>query len=89
MNTALDSLPFAHVFGPFFAPVLAILIAWTIIIKGFALWRAARNSHKIWFIVLLAANTFGILEIIYLLAFSKEKTSVAPAPAPAPGSPSV
>jgi hypothetical protein len=36
--------------------VLAILIIWSLIWKGVALWKAARNSHKAWFITLLIIN---------------------------------
>ena len=50
-------------------PVLAWLLTW----KGVALWKAARKSHLVWFIVLLIANTFGILEILYIFLFSELK----------------
>lgn len=53
--------------------IVLILIIWSIPWKGFALWKAARNSQKIWFIALLIINTFAILEIIYLIFFSKKK----------------
>jgi len=49
------------------------ILVWSIIIKGVALWRAAKDEQKPWFIVLLVINTAGILEIIYLLFFAKEK----------------
>ena len=52
---------------------LAILIVWTLIWKGLALWKSARLSQPIWFIVLLVVNTAGILEILYLFFFSKMK----------------
>jgi hypothetical protein len=51
-----------------------------------ALWKSARNGHKGWFIVLLLVNGLGVLELIYLIWFAKEKSTVAPAPAPAPRS---
>ncbi len=55
-------------------PVLVILITiWSLVWKGMALWRAARNNSKIWFVVLLIVNTLGILEILYLFVFGKEK----------------
>lgn len=50
-------------------PVIAVLIVWTLIIKGIALWHAARNGQKKWFIALLVLNTLGILELIYLYKF--------------------
>ncbi len=36
-------------------------------LKGFVLWRASKNDHKIWFVAVLFLNTLGIVEIIYLL----------------------
>ena len=54
--------------------VLAVLIVWSLIWKGMALWKAARLSSKGWFIVLLIVNTFGILEIIYIFFVAKKYT---------------
>lgn len=56
-----------------FIGLIIVLIIWTIFIKGLALWRAAKNNSKTWFIVLLVVNTLGILEVLYLLVFGKEK----------------
>jgi len=53
--------------------VLLIVIAWSVFWKGWALWRAARNAQKYWFIAILLVNTLGILEIVYLNWFSKKK----------------
>ena len=53
------------------SPILYIIIAWTMIWKGMALWRSARNKQMGWFIVLLFVNTVGILEIIYLIVSKK------------------
>ncbi len=68
-------------FYPEFTPVRSILflaaVIWSVIWQGFALWRAARNEHRGWFIVLLIIHTVGILDIIYLLAFSKKKDSTS------------
>jgi len=54
---------------------LAISLAsiWSVVWKGIALWKAGRNGHLVWFIVLLIVNTLGILEIIYIFAFSQRK----------------
>ena len=52
-----------------FASLFILALVWTIILKGFALWHAARGSQKWWFIVLLIVNTLGILEIVYLIWF--------------------
>lgn len=54
-------------------PLLLIAaIIWTLIWKGFALWRAAELKHKYWFIAILLINTFGLLEIIYLFLVTKD-----------------
>lgn len=54
--------------------ILLIFIAiWTIPWKGWALWKSARASDKIWFILLLIINTVGILEILYIFVFSKRR----------------
>lgn len=50
-------------------PILAIAALWTVVLKGFALWYAAKNEQRGWFIALLVINTLGILEIIYLIWF--------------------
>jgi len=54
--------------------ILIPIFLWTLPWKGIALWKAARNGHKKWFIVLLVVNTLAILEIIYIFYFAKPKT---------------
>lgn len=63
----------AAIFG--FTVLMSVLIVWSIVWKGLALWKAARLDQKVWFIILLIVNTAGILEIIYyfLIARQKEK----------------
>ena len=56
--------------------LLPLVGIWTVIWKGLALWRAASNRSKVWFVVLLLVNTFGILEILYLYVFGKRNDSV-------------
>jgi len=53
-----------------------LLIIWTIVWKGLALWHSARNRQTVWYVVLLIINTVGILEIIYLIFFRKKKDKV-------------
>ncbi len=53
---------------------LYLVLLWVLPWKGVALWKAARNSHKKWFIVLLVVNTLALLEIVYIFYFSKPKT---------------
>ncbi len=66
------SSPMTGMFFPFmffFLPFLILLAVWTIAIKGYALWHAAKNGQKEWFIALLILNTIGILELVYLVWF--------------------
>jgi len=46
---------------------------WAIPWKGYALWKSARLNDRVWFVVLLLANTVGLLEILYIFVFSKRK----------------
>ena len=59
--------------NPRFITVLLILTVWSLIWKGVALWKAAKNGSNAWYIVMLIVNTVGILEIIYIFFFSKKK----------------
>jgi hypothetical protein len=54
-----------------FSILFFLAILWTIAIKGYALWQAAKRGEKWWFIALLVINTFGILEIAYLVFIAK------------------
>jgi len=57
--------------------LFVVLIFWSLYWKGTALWRAARNGDKGWYIVMLIVNTAGILEILYLYVFSDGQTKPA------------
>lgn len=48
-----------------------ILLAWSLPWKGYALWLAARNKQKWWFIALLFISTVGLLDIYYIYFGSK------------------
>ncbi len=52
--------------------LLGVMLVWTLIWKGLALWKAAQLSHKKWFILILVLNTLGILDIIYLQFVAKK-----------------
>lgn len=54
--------------------IILLILAWTLPWKGVALWKAAKNSHKWWFVVILVINTFALLEIFYIFLVSKTKT---------------
>lgn len=53
--------------------IILAIVLWTIPWKGVALWRAARNNQKAWFVAMLILNTIAVLEIIYIFFFSKKK----------------
>lgn len=58
---------------PAFGIGLIVLVLWSLVWKGLALWRAAQRGETIWFIVFLLVNTAGILEIVYLFFIAKDK----------------
>ncbi|MCL4397916.1 DUF5652 family protein [Patescibacteria group bacterium] len=68
---------------PRFWPMMGVSVfAWLLplvildlILKGIALWRAARNNQSYWFVALLIFNTVGILPLVYLAFFQKTQTS--------------
>jgi len=59
--------------GPFLIIAFVLLIVWSAIWKGIALWKCGRNNQLRWFVVLFIINTASILEIIYLVWFQKKK----------------
>jgi hypothetical protein len=67
----MDNTPFGIVL------LVYLLFIWSLIWKGLALWRAAKQSQRNWFVVLiLPFNTAGILEIVYLFRFSKKRMTL-------------
>lgn len=68
---SLGALGFGTAWFTFF---LVIILVWSVAWRALALWHAARNKQRIWFLVilLLPVNTMGILEIVYLSWFRKE-----------------
>ncbi|PIZ76718.1 hypothetical protein COY05_00210 [Candidatus Peregrinibacteria bacterium CG_4_10_14_0_2_um_filter_38_24] len=55
--------------------MMILLVVWSLLWKGLALWHAGRKGQPWWFVILLVVNTMGILEIIYLFAVLKMKFS--------------
>lgn len=53
--------------------IVSLVLLWTLIWKGIALWKSCKKNHYIWFILFLILNTLGILEILYIFLFSKIK----------------
>jgi len=52
--------------------IFIIMIIWSTVWKGLALWEAGKRKEKKWFIILFIINTLGILEIIYLISRKKK-----------------
>ena len=69
MGPGLLALP---VWAP---PLFLLLILWTLVWKGLALWRSAKRGDKWWFVAFLLVNTLGILEILYLFVVTGAKIS--------------
>lgn len=52
-------------------PMIVIIVLWSIVWKGLALWHAARRDDAGWFVAMLVINTIGLLEIAYLFGVLK------------------
>lgn len=52
--------------------LVAAFLIWSLIWKGFALWRSAGLRQKYWFIAILIINTLGLLEIFYLFVIARK-----------------
>ena len=59
--------------NPWAIVALLSAVVLAIALKGFALWRAARNNSSGWFVALLLINTFGVLELLYLVVWGRNK----------------
>ncbi len=53
--------------------LFSILIIWTMVWKGVALWKAARLNHRKWFIAILIVNSLGILDLIYIFFIAQPR----------------
>ena len=67
LNTILPGI------NPFFFVALMI---WSLFWKSLAVWRAAKGKQRYWFMAILLINTMGILDIVYLVRFSKDKMGI-------------
>ena len=63
-------------YGDFPAILFLLVVAWSIFWKGIALWKAARNNQRYWFIAMLIVSSIGILEIVYIKFFQKKITQI-------------
>lgn len=55
-----------------YAWLWSLIALWSLAWKGAALWRAAKMNSMPWFIGILIFNTFGMLEIVYILITQKQ-----------------
>jgi len=55
------------------ALIFTLLILWSLVWKGLALWKSARADHRVWYVVLLVVNTVGLLDIFYIYVINKNK----------------
>ena len=55
--------------------IITIIALWELIWKGLALWQAARQNDKLWYLLILSFNTVGILPIVYIFIISKGKST--------------
>ena len=59
-------------YSPYFQTILIV----SAIIKGVAMWRAARLKQRNWFIGLLVINLLGIPDVLYLFIFAEKKLTI-------------
>lgn len=64
-------MPGAVPFSGLNTGALLLFVAWALVWKGLALWRAGRRGDRAWFVILLILNTMGIMEIIYYFLVAK------------------
>ncbi len=63
--------------------IIAVIVG-VVVLKGFALWRAARNGDRGWFIAMLVINLMGILEAIYLITHPDKTAPASPTASSSP-----
>lgn len=72
----VDTSFFSLQTNPQYMSLIFILVLWELVWKGIALWKAARESQKYWFIAILILNTVGILPILYIFLFKKGRKGI-------------
>ena len=68
LNTPYNSMLWTFLIPTLIVAIVTVVVL-TFVLKGFALWFSARAGQKWWFVAFLVINTFGILEIVYLIWF--------------------
>ena len=52
--------------------LLVAIVLFDLVMRGFGLWKSARNGQRNWFIAILIINSIGILPILYMQFFQKK-----------------
>ncbi len=73
-HSNVETLFAAEAHMPYFWILILALAVWSLVLKGFSLWYAARGGQYRWFVILLILNTLGLVEIVYLIWFRKGAT---------------
>jgi hypothetical protein len=55
------------------SPYIIFFIIWEGVWKSIAMWKSARHNQLFWFVAAAIFNTVGILPIIYILFFQKNR----------------
>jgi len=63
-----------------FGTGISLFVLWSLLWKGLALWRSAKEDNRYWFIAFLVVHTGGLLELAYLFFFAKEKLNLSTTP---------
>jgi hypothetical protein len=53
--------------------IFFLIMLWVLPWKAWALWTAAKNNHRWWFIALILVNSIAILDIVYLFVVAKKR----------------
>ncbi|MFA5061178.1 MAG: DUF5652 family protein [Candidatus Pacearchaeota archaeon] len=61
------------ILSPALTLLILVVVIWDAVWKIIGSWRAGRNNQPVWFVFILILNTIGILPIIYLTWFQKNK----------------
>jgi len=70
MNASPEQFP---VWLGFLIPLIILLALWDGAWKVVGMWKSARNRQLAWFICLAIFNTVGILPILYLVFWQKDR----------------
>jgi hypothetical protein len=66
-------------------PVLILIAIWDGVWKVVGMWKSARHNQLAWFVCLALFNTMGILPIVYVVFFQRDRNQPPTAPPPVGG----